>query len=105
MRHGLGETDDHTWVWRPATRTIVGGDFIVSSLPNAGTPFRVQRYIPEWADALEEMAELEPGAVARAVRLKADLLDARARATRSFVAANVLRSAAVALRDPGDRPS
>jgi alkyl sulfatase BDS1-like metallo-beta-lactamase superfamily hydrolase len=255
LRHGLGETDDHTWVWDPATRTIVGGDFIVSSLPNAGTPFRVQRYIPEWADALEEMAELEPaavvsghgdvftddalemltttvralrwldaevvrrinagqwqeqilaevalpedlddsrylqplygctefavhdlvrrymgwyegnpsllfpsrtsaiarevvqlaggvtgileravelagdddadpqlalhlvdfviaagdeasvaddGAVARAVRLKADLLEARARATRSFVAANVLRSAAVALRDPGDRPS
>lgn len=63
LHHGLGETDDHTWVWDRATRTIVGGDFIVSSLPNAGTPFRVQRYIPEWADALEEMAALEPAAV------------------------------------------
>lgn len=60
LRHGLGETDDHTWVWAPDSRVIVGGDFIVSSLPNAGTPFRVQRYILEWAEALEEMASVEP---------------------------------------------
>ena len=39
---------------------IVGGDFIVSSLPNAGTPFRVQRYVLEWAEALEEMAGSGP---------------------------------------------
>jgi alkyl sulfatase BDS1-like metallo-beta-lactamase superfamily hydrolase len=62
-RHGLGETDDHTWVWIPERRTIVGGDFIVSSIPNAGTPFRVQRYVLEWAETLEEMAGLEPAAV------------------------------------------
>jgi len=62
-RHGLGETDDHTWVWLPGPRVIVGGDFIVSSLPNAGTPFRVQRYVREWAEALEEMASLDPTAV------------------------------------------
>jgi len=62
-RHGLGETDDHTWVWVPDARVVVGGDFIVSSLPNAGTPFRVQRYVLEWAEALEEMASLEPAAV------------------------------------------
>ena len=37
---GLGETDDHTWIWIPERRTIVGGDFIVSSLPNPGTPCR-----------------------------------------------------------------
>lgn len=61
--HGLGETDDHTWVWIPEARIVVGGDFIVSSLPNAGTPFRVQRYVLEWAEALEEMAALEPAAV------------------------------------------
>ena len=63
LRHGLGETDDHSWVWVPDARTIVGGDFIVSSLPNAGTPFRVQRYVLEWAEALEEMASVEPVAV------------------------------------------
>ena len=62
-RHGLGETDDHTWVWLPGLRVIVGGDFIVSSLPNAGTPFRVQRYVLEWAEALEEMAALRPAAI------------------------------------------
>lgn len=62
-RHGLGETDDHTWVWIPETRVIVGGDFIVSSIPNAGTPFRVQRYVLEWAQALEDMASVEPAAV------------------------------------------
>jgi alkyl sulfatase BDS1-like metallo-beta-lactamase superfamily hydrolase len=62
-RHGLGETDDHTWVWVPGPRVVVGGDFIVSSLPNAGTPFRVQRYVLEWAEALEEMASLEPAAI------------------------------------------
>lgn len=60
VRHGLGETDDHAWVWVPDRKVIVGGDFIVSSLPNAGTPFRVQRYVPEWADALEEMAAVGP---------------------------------------------
>lgn len=58
--HGLGETDDHVWAWAPGPRVIVGGDFIVSSLPNAGTPFRVQRYVLEWAEALEAMAAVEP---------------------------------------------
>lgn len=62
-RHGLGETDDHTWIWIPERRVIVGGDFIVSSLPNAGTPFRVQRYVLEWAETLEAMAALDPAAV------------------------------------------
>ena len=63
LRHGLGETDDHTWVWVPDVKVIVGGDFIVSSLPNAGTPFRVQRYVLEWAEALEAMAAAEPDAI------------------------------------------
>jgi len=62
-RHGLGETDDHTWVWIPERKVIVGGDFIVSSIPNAGTPFRVQRYVLEWAETLEEMAGLDPVSV------------------------------------------
>ena len=62
-RHGLGETDDHTWVWISERQVIVGGDFIVSSIPNAGTPFRVQRYVLEWADVLDEMAAKSPTAV------------------------------------------
>jgi alkyl sulfatase BDS1-like metallo-beta-lactamase superfamily hydrolase len=63
FRHGLGETDDHSWAWIPERQVIVGGDFIVSSIPNAGTPFRVQRYVLEWAESLEEMAALQPAAV------------------------------------------
>ncbi|MBT3223391.1 MAG: MBL fold metallo-hydrolase [Proteobacteria bacterium] len=59
-RHGKGETDDHTWVWVPERSVVVGGDFVVASMPNAGTPFRVQRYVLEWAEALEEMASLLP---------------------------------------------
>jgi alkyl sulfatase BDS1-like metallo-beta-lactamase superfamily hydrolase len=62
-RHGLGETDDHTWIWVPERKVVIGGDLVVSSIPNAGAPFRVQRYVVEWAEALEEMAGLEPEAV------------------------------------------
>jgi len=35
---------------------IVGDDFIVSSMPNAGTPLGVQRYVVEWAETLETAA-------------------------------------------------
>ncbi len=59
-RHGMGETDDATWVWVPERRTIIAGDFIVVGFPNIGNPFKVQRYALEWAEALEEMAALEP---------------------------------------------
>ncbi len=59
-RHGMGETDDATWVWIPERRTVIAGDFIVSSCPNVGNPFKVQRYARGWAEALEEMAALEP---------------------------------------------
>jgi alkyl sulfatase BDS1-like metallo-beta-lactamase superfamily hydrolase len=59
-RHGIGETDDATWIWVPERRTVIAGDFIVSSFPNVGNPFKVQRYALEWAEALEEMAALEP---------------------------------------------
>lgn len=59
-RHGMGETDDATWVWIPERSTIIAGDFLVWSCPNVGNPFKVQRFALEWAEALEEMAALEP---------------------------------------------
>jgi len=59
-RHGIGETDDATWVWVPERRAVIAGDFIVSSCPNVGNPFKVQRYALGWAEALEDMAALEP---------------------------------------------
>lgn len=58
--HGRGETDDHTWVFLPETRTLCTGDFFIWAAPNAGNPQKVQRYIPEWAQALRAMAAKEP---------------------------------------------
>ena len=56
LRHGKGETDDHTWVWIPSMKVICAGDFFIWRCPNAGNPQKVQRYPAEWAVALREMA-------------------------------------------------
>jgi alkyl sulfatase BDS1-like metallo-beta-lactamase superfamily hydrolase len=58
--HAKGETDDHTWVWLPATRTLCTGDLFIWAAPNAGNPQKVQRYAAEWAAALRAMAALAP---------------------------------------------
>ncbi len=60
LRHARGETDDHTWAWIPSQRTICAGDFLIWNFPNAGNPQKAQRYPDEWAQALREMAALEP---------------------------------------------
>jgi alkyl sulfatase BDS1-like metallo-beta-lactamase superfamily hydrolase len=60
LRHGLGETDDHTWAWIPTRRAVCVGDFVIWAFPNAGNPQKVQRYPLEWARTLREMAALEP---------------------------------------------
>lgn len=60
LHHGRGETDDHTWVFLPATRTLCTGDFFIWAAPNAGNPQKVQRYIIEWAHALRAMADRGP---------------------------------------------
>jgi alkyl sulfatase BDS1-like metallo-beta-lactamase superfamily hydrolase len=60
LRHSLGETDDETWVWCPGRRVVCTGDTFVWATPNAGNPYKVQRYASEWAGALEEMASLRP---------------------------------------------
>ncbi len=60
LRHGLGETDDHTWTWVPSARAVCCGDFLIWNFPNAGNPQKVQRYPREWALALREMAAVEP---------------------------------------------
>lgn len=57
-RHGMGETDDHTWVWIPGRRTLASGDFFCRTMPNCGNPNKVLRYPEEWAAADEEMAAL-----------------------------------------------
>lgn len=60
LRHCRGETDDETWVWCPGRRALCTGDTFVWCTPNAGNPYKVQRYAREWALALEEMASLRP---------------------------------------------
>ncbi len=60
LRHGCGETDDHTWTWIPERRILATGDLFIYAVPNAGNPQKVERYVGEWASALEEMAALQP---------------------------------------------
>ncbi len=60
LRHGKGETDDHTWIWMPGRRTLCTGDLFIWASPNCGNPQKVQRYPREWAVALREMASLRP---------------------------------------------
>ena len=60
LRHGLGETDDHTWAWIPEHKALCVGDFVIWVFPNAGNPQKVQRYPLEWARVLREMQALEP---------------------------------------------
>lgn len=60
IHHAKGETDDHSWVYCPERDVLCTGDFHINVAPNAGNPQKVQRYPWEWADALREMAGLEP---------------------------------------------
>lgn len=60
LHHAKGETDDHTWVWLPQTKTLCTGDLFIWAAPNAGNPQKVQRYAVEWAAALRAMAALGP---------------------------------------------
>ena len=60
LRHSRGETDDHTWTWFPSQRTVCVGDLLIWVFPNAGNPQKVQRYPLEWAQALRQIAALEP---------------------------------------------
>src|SRR5215813_7861931 len=56
LTHARGETDDHTWIWWPARRSLFTGDLFLWVAPNAGNPQKVQRFAAEWAAALRVMA-------------------------------------------------
>jgi alkyl sulfatase BDS1-like metallo-beta-lactamase superfamily hydrolase len=60
LRHGKGETDDHTWVWMPERRALCCGDLFIWASPNCGNPQKVQRFPREWAEALRAMQALKP---------------------------------------------
>ena len=86
LHHARGETDDHTWVWLPDTKTLCTGDLFIWAAPNAGNPQKVQRYAAEWAAALRRMAALGPELllpghglpIAGAARVQAALTDTAA---------------------------
>ena len=83
LHHAKGETDDHTWVFLPDTKTLCTGDLFIWAAPNAGNPQKVQRYAVEWSAALRVMAALEPELllpghglpIAGAARVREALLD------------------------------
>ena len=58
--HDKGETDDSIWLWVPEKEVIFAGDLMVSSFPNVGNPYKVQRYPKDWAIAMERMMEKNP---------------------------------------------
>jgi len=57
VNHDIGETDDSIWLWVPDKELICSGDLIISSFPNVGNPYKVQRYPKGWAIAMENMME------------------------------------------------
>ena len=86
LHHAKGETDDHTWVWLPGTKTLCTGDLFIWAAPNAGNPQKVQRYAVEWAAALRAMSALGPELllpghglpIAGAARVRTALIDTAA---------------------------
>ncbi|MBN2152294.1 MAG: MBL fold metallo-hydrolase [Candidatus Lokiarchaeota archaeon] len=60
VRAERGETDDAIWTWDPSTKTVFAGDLFISSFPNVGNPYKVQRYPKHWATALGHMLEKGP---------------------------------------------
>ena len=59
LYHDKGETDDSIWMWLPEKETICTGDLLLSSFPNVGNPYKVQRYPLDWALALDKMIDKE----------------------------------------------
>ncbi|NVM46590.1 MAG: MBL fold metallo-hydrolase [Candidatus Lokiarchaeota archaeon] len=57
LYHDKGETDDSIWMYFPAKKVLFTGDLMISTYPNIGSPFRVQRYAKDWALAMEKMLE------------------------------------------------
>jgi len=57
LNSGMGETNDAIWMYCPEEGVIFTGDLMISSYPNVGNPYKVQRYPKEWAIVLEKMIE------------------------------------------------
>jgi len=57
--HDMGETDDSIWMFLPEKKVLFTGDLMISSYPNVGNPYKVQRYPKHWALAMEKMRQKE----------------------------------------------
>ncbi|MFW9951389.1 MAG: alkyl sulfatase dimerization domain-containing protein [Candidatus Thorarchaeota archaeon] len=55
LYHDKGETDDSIWMYFTEKKVLFTGDLMISTFPNIGSPFRVQRYAKDWALAMEKM--------------------------------------------------
>ena len=60
LTHARGETEDQIWVAVPDRGIVASADYFQGFLPNAGNGKRRQRYPEEWAQALRDMAALNP---------------------------------------------
>lgn len=83
LTHAPAETADQLWVSVPTRRIVVAADYFQPFLPNAGNGKRRQRYVHSWAQALRDMAALEP---LRALPMHGPALTETAEVTRRFTA-------------------
>ncbi len=54
------ETDDGTALWIPDVRVLYGGNAVINTCPNAGSPYRILRDPVRWAGTLEKLLALDP---------------------------------------------
>jgi glyoxylase-like metal-dependent hydrolase (beta-lactamase superfamily II) len=81
LTHAPGETADQLWVAVPTRGVVVSADYFQPFLPNAGNGKRRQRYVASWAQALRDMAALQP---ARALPMHGPALIGSAEVVRRF---------------------
>lgn len=55
-----GETDDGTAVWVPDVRALYGGNALINTCPNAGSPYRILRDPLRWAETFDRFRALDP---------------------------------------------
>ena len=60
LTHGMGETDDATYIYCEKEDALFTGDFFIWSLPNAGNPSKAQRYVGSWGEVLKKMSKYNP---------------------------------------------
>jgi glyoxylase-like metal-dependent hydrolase (beta-lactamase superfamily II) len=60
LHHFKGETDDAVIVHLREYGIVATGDMFISTMPNCGNPQKVSRYLLEWRDCLDWMAQQRP---------------------------------------------